>query len=540
MRPNVWQHVVVTRSTATRTIAFYVNGVAKGAGTNLILPTTGTSPVSIGRARSGAQWVNGRLDEVAIYPVALTAAQQAAHYQLSSVPSQPSFVALPLLAVDPDLDVLTYSATGLPTGLTIDGATGLISGQLTTASAGVHQVTATASDGALWHSQTFPWTVTEVNQAPIVASLAPQASAEGAHISLPVSAIDPDGDSLSYDASGLPPSLTIDAATGLIQGNAPDASAGAYTVVVTVSDGRLSGAQTFTWAVANTDRSPVLANPRAQTVRLIASYPLGCERRGALCTGAWMKRPARWPWTPSAAVTGISWAACSSASPVPWPDGTSAMLFNGSNAYIQVPSSAALPLAGDLTLELWVKVASLATRQTLISKDSSPRIRADAGDQRRAEPVSRQRGGLWQVWSPAAGAVTTNSWQHVVVTRTAATNTIRLLRQRRRAGRWHEYHPADHGHDTCFDWPGQERRAVGEWPARRGGDLPCCPHCRPSACALRDRHVTGHQRDHAAIYRRICMAIGIVCRRWLAAGPHDERHLWAHLWNAHRKQHGYV
>ena len=49
-------------------------------------------------------------------------------------------------------------------------------------------------------------------------------------------------------------------------------------------------------------------------------------------------------------------------------DGTSAMLFNGSSAYIQVPSSTALPLAGDLTLEMWVNV-SLATRQTLVSKD---------------------------------------------------------------------------------------------------------------------------------------------------------------------------
>ncbi len=422
VKPNVWQHVVVTRSTATRTIAFYVNGVAKGTGTNTILPTTGTTPVSIGRARSGAQWVNGRIDEVAIYPVALTAAQQAAHYQLSSVPSEPSFVALPLSAVDPDLDVLTYSATGLPTGLTIDGATGLISGQLTTASAGVHQVTATASDGALSHSQTFPWTVTEVNQAPILASLAPQASAEGAHISLPVSAIDPDGDSLIYNASGLPPSLTIDAATGLIQGTLSHASAGAYTVVVTVSDGRLSGAQTFTWAVANTDRGPVLVNPGAQTSRLTSSYPRAVVRDGAL---------AHWRLGESSGTAAVDTIGGRNGNllggvvlgqPGALPDGTSAMLFNGSNAYIQVPSSTALSLAGDLTLELWVNV-SLATRQTLVSKDYFREFELTLETNGELN-LYHGNGVVYGNVRSASGAVKPNVWQHVVVTRSTATRTI--------------------------------------------------------------------------------------------------------------------
>ena len=422
VRPNVWQHVVVTRSTATRTIAFYVNGVAKGAGTYTVLPTTGTTPVSIGRARTGTQWVNGRLDEVAIYPVALTAAQQAAHYQLSLVSSEPSFVALPLSAGDPDLDVLTYSATGLPTGLSIDDATGLITGQLTTASAGVHQVTATASDGALSHSETFTWTVTEVNQAPIVASLAPQTSAEGAHISLPLSAIDPDGDSLSYDASGLPQSLTIDAATGLIQGTLSYTSAGAHTVVVTVSDGRLSGALTFTWAVANTDRGPVLANPGAQTSPLISSYPQAVVRDGPL---------AYWRLGESSGTAAVDSIGSRDGNllggvvlgqPGALTDGTSAMLFNGSSGYIQVPSSTALPLAGDLTLELWVNV-SLARRQTFVSKDFAREFELTLETNGELN-FYHGNGVTYGNVRSASGAVRPNVWQHVVVTRSTATRTI--------------------------------------------------------------------------------------------------------------------
>src|SRR5439155_8794366 len=48
-------------------------------------------------------------------------------------------------------------------------------------------------------------------------------------------------------------------------------------------------------------------------------------------------------------------------------DGSAAAQFNGATAYVRVPNSAAVQLAGDLTIELWLNV-SLAARQTLISK----------------------------------------------------------------------------------------------------------------------------------------------------------------------------
>ena len=160
VKPNVWQHVVVTRSTATRTIAFYVNGVAKGAGTNTILPTMGTTPVSIGRARSGAQWVNGRLDEVAIYPVALTAAQALAHYAIVTSPGI-SEITLQMSATDPDGDSVSYAAVGLPPGLTMNGTSGLISGTLTGSNTGTYEVTVTASSGSLSSSAVFAWQITD-------------------------------------------------------------------------------------------------------------------------------------------------------------------------------------------------------------------------------------------------------------------------------------------------------------------------------------------------------------------------------------------
>jgi hypothetical protein len=68
-------------------------------------------------------------------------------------------ISLYLSAFDLDGDVLTYSATRLPPGLIVNPRTGLISGTLTSASAGTYAVTATVSDGDLTSSQTFSWTV---------------------------------------------------------------------------------------------------------------------------------------------------------------------------------------------------------------------------------------------------------------------------------------------------------------------------------------------------------------------------------------------
>ena len=80
-------------------------------------------------------------------------------------------VSLQLAGSDPDGDTLTYSATGLPAGLNLNAATGLIAGTLPFGSAGVYTVTATVSDGSQTDSKGFTWTVTSVNQRPAITSL---------------------------------------------------------------------------------------------------------------------------------------------------------------------------------------------------------------------------------------------------------------------------------------------------------------------------------------------------------------------------------
>ena len=72
-------------------------------------------------------------------------------------------VSLDADATDADLDPLTYSATNLPGGISINSSTGVISGTLNGTSAGTYNVTVTVSDGTLADTDPFTWTVTDPN-----------------------------------------------------------------------------------------------------------------------------------------------------------------------------------------------------------------------------------------------------------------------------------------------------------------------------------------------------------------------------------------
>jgi hypothetical protein len=77
---NKWHHVVVTMNGVT--VSLYVDGVLDTSAA--IANVAVTSKVTLGtsgRAQPVAYWLNGLLDEVALYAVALTPAQVLAHYQ---------------------------------------------------------------------------------------------------------------------------------------------------------------------------------------------------------------------------------------------------------------------------------------------------------------------------------------------------------------------------------------------------------------------------------------------------------------------------
>jgi sugar lactone lactonase YvrE len=157
-------------------------------------------------------------------------------------------VTLGITASDPNAgDVLTYSATGLPTGLSINASTGTISGTVTTA--GVYGVQVTVTDGALSTLVSFTWTVTTPNSPPTIQPITNRQGLVGDVVSLQVSASDPNGDPISYSATNLPPGLSIGQTSGTITGTL--GSAGFYTATVTVSDGPQQASTSFDWNVMN-------------------------------------------------------------------------------------------------------------------------------------------------------------------------------------------------------------------------------------------------------------------------------------------------
>ena len=96
----------------------------------------------------------------------------------------------------------------------------------------------------------------EATGSPAITNPGDQVNAEADTVSLQVQASAPNGVTLSYSATGLPPGLGIDSVSGLISGELGYASSGSYGALVSVSDGQSTDEASFDWTVTNTNRPP--------------------------------------------------------------------------------------------------------------------------------------------------------------------------------------------------------------------------------------------------------------------------------------------
>ncbi len=144
---------------------------------------------------------------------------------------------------------LTYSATGLPAGLSINSSTGLITGTPTTAATSSVTVTATDTTNASG-STSFTWTIKSSTGNKItVKNPGNQTSTVGTAATLQIHARDSaTGQTLTYSASGLPAGLSINSKNGRITGTPTTAGTSSVTVTVTDTTGA-SGSAAYTWTV---------------------------------------------------------------------------------------------------------------------------------------------------------------------------------------------------------------------------------------------------------------------------------------------------
>ncbi|WP_249227428.1 protease pro-enzyme activation domain-containing protein [Kutzneria sp. CA-103260] len=159
-------------------------------------------------------------------------------------------VNLPIKATDSSSSAkLSYAASGLPAGLSIDAGTGVISGTATTQ--GVSNVTVTVTDDTQASGNTsFKWTVgTPPTGTVTVTNPGNQWGFTGYPLfqTVQISATASDGGALTFSATGLPPGLKI-SASGAITGT--PTTAGTYSVTVTAAEANgTSGSTTFTFTV---------------------------------------------------------------------------------------------------------------------------------------------------------------------------------------------------------------------------------------------------------------------------------------------------
>ena len=95
------------------------------------------------------------------------------------------------------------------------------------------------------------------NFAPTLDSVADQTSNLGAGVAFNLSASDPESDSLTFSATGLPSGLSIQPSTGIISGTL--SAGGVYNVVLSVSDGNSTTQVALVWTVIDPSAASNLA-----------------------------------------------------------------------------------------------------------------------------------------------------------------------------------------------------------------------------------------------------------------------------------------
>ncbi|MEE9581162.1 MAG: DUF6288 domain-containing protein [Nitrosomonadaceae bacterium] len=180
-------------------------------------------------------------------------------------------------ATDADDQTLMYSITNKPSWAGFNVYTGKLSGTAT--GTGTYSgIVISVSDGIDTDTlSSFSITVTAPppppNEAPEISGTPVSEIEAGTSYSFIPSASDPEDDTLTFSITGKPTWATFNASTGELAGTPDSGDAGAYQIVITVSDGSLTSGLNFELTVTYTPPPP----PPTSEFILFANYAVDGE-----------------------------------------------------------------------------------------------------------------------------------------------------------------------------------------------------------------------------------------------------------------------
>ena len=244
----------LTYTYTTGALAFYEDGVANGK--TSLTNTAISSQLTIGSLLYYGPYIawDGGIAQVLVYNRALqpSEVQQLTNYLAAEyaggipVINSPNAVFQQVgsafnYTITASNAPLNYSATGLPPGLTLNTATGAISGTLSTAGTAI--ITLGASNGKGTGYETLNLTVNP--PAPVISSVTTVSGAVGIPFTYTIAGTNTPS---SFSAVGLPAGLTFDANTGQISGT--PASTGTSAVTISATNGGGTGTARLTLTVS--------------------------------------------------------------------------------------------------------------------------------------------------------------------------------------------------------------------------------------------------------------------------------------------------
>jgi GH18 family chitinase/aryl-phospho-beta-D-glucosidase BglC (GH1 family)/predicted carbohydrate-binding protein with CBM5 and CBM33 domain len=165
----------------------------------------------------------------------------------------------------------SYSATGLPAGLTVNATSGVISGTPTATATSTVTLKATNAVGSATKTLTITVAAAPVVTAPVISSATTASGTVGTAFSYQIVA---SGSPTSYSATGLPAGLTVNATSGLISGTPTVAATSSVALKASNTGGSGSSGLTITIGTA----LPVVVPgydkmPTVEQRKIVGYYP---------------------------------------------------------------------------------------------------------------------------------------------------------------------------------------------------------------------------------------------------------------------------